>query len=155
MPRNHFPELGVELLEHIRTGDLHDGLLTQLIDDYVSNYDFTPAAETAIARCLLSPLRGVRNMALEALTQYGDRTGYEGEAVLLYFESREEHWSRAKDAIRSLKVMMENGSRVAARILYVLSDNPDNLEMLGSLLPYRPELPTTQELQAHLSKFLG
>jgi len=66
------------------------------------------------------------------LIECGGFSGYEADAVLLHFESRNEHSSPEEfAAIRYLKDLMEMGSGTADRILTLLNREPYVREMYG------------------------
>jgi hypothetical protein len=124
-----------ELLGRLRDIDINREV-GGTIEDYFDRdvvIDDCPDADSAIKvfeRFLLSAILGNRSSALEALVIYGCFHGYEADAVLLHFASREDTSSQGIfEATSLLRRMSDGGSAEADRVLRLLEQDPYVKEM--------------------------
>lgn len=119
-----------ELLSRLRDIDINrevGGTIEEYFDRDVV-IDDCPEANNAIKvfeRFLLSTILENRFAALEALVIYGCLHGYEADAVLLHFASREDTSSQGIfEATSLLRRMRDGGSFEADRVLRILEQDP-------------------------------
>ena len=114
-----------ELRGAIAMADLESQAVADLIHEYCDHHRVTSDEKPIMERFLSS--RSVRNRsaALAALISWGKFTGYDADALLLHFDSRDGTGSQEEyDALEYLRRLQYLGSAVARRMLAQLYVQP-------------------------------
>jgi|GEM_PF-4841084 len=128
-------EMGA-LLSEIRQRACEGEPVGGLIETYIESalvvsgkgsIEITPVAQEVFEAALKSKRLADRDAALEALVHWGNRIGYEADALLLHHQSKPEVIIDISSA-HYLGEMAYNGSAAAARILYLLTFDRDWME---------------------------
>lgn len=102
------------------------------IESYCEQYRVGVDERPIFERFLASSQVDNRSAALLALVECGHFDGYEGDAVLLHYQSREDDADPAEyAAINYLRMLAERGSHQARRILTLLNRDPYVRKMYG------------------------
>jgi len=122
MPNEQRRLAHVEVLKTIDINSPVGGRIENYRDAFPITNDVVPALE----RFLSSTRVDNRNSALAALVIYGQRDGYEADAVLLHYQSRDYAGGSPEEfaSIHYLRIMQERGSATAFRLLDLLDADP-------------------------------
>jgi len=101
------------------------------IEGYCDRFAVTEAEREIFERFLSSTNQDNRSATLSALFGYGKFNGYEADALLLHYESRDQLGIEDHAAHGYLVELYERGSKVATRILTLLNRQAYVREMLG------------------------
>jgi hypothetical protein len=103
-----------------------DTVVSGRIEQYFEAFDITDDAVPVLERFLSPPLVTNRGAALCALVVYAGRPGYEADALLLHYQSRDNAGGSEEEfaAIDYLRRLRDRGSAVASRALMLLDSDP-------------------------------
>jgi len=112
-------------VEILKTIDIHSAVGGR-IENYCDAFPITDDVIPVLERFLSSTRVENRDAALAALVIYGQRDGYEADAVLLHYQSRDYAGGSPEEfaSIHYLRIMHDRGSATAFRLLDLLDADP-------------------------------
>jgi len=124
-----------------------------LIEEFLDRFPVTEGTIPVFERFLDSADVDNRSAALLALVEYGQRLGYEADALVLHYQTRSGGSPEEYAALRFLRLMSERGSASAARAWALLGRDEyvtalfaePNLRALDNMLPGAARSPRTDQ----------